>query len=161
MPKNTQPSRLIDGCHQRCWAAAKPIAPETRKQIDPNASGRHTSRSYSGLASAVLSAWKVVTLKNSVPADWTDATHQSAFQRPGKASQDCSPPPAVNRIEPTKKVDASAFGPTRSMNPGNGPTRKHSDPRAKQKAIQNSRRAWRAGRDGTGRVAVIAGSLSA
>jgi hypothetical protein len=59
----------------------------------------------------------VVTLKKSVPADWTMAAHQAARPAPEErrsrqASQLCSAPPLVNRIEPTKKVTASAELPT-------------------------------------------------
>jgi hypothetical protein len=58
----------------------------------------------------------VVTLKNTVPADWMIAAHQAGHppgeRRSAQASQDWSAPPAVNRIEPTKKVTASAESPT-------------------------------------------------
>jgi len=62
-------------------------------------------------------AWYVVTLKKSVPADWTTAAYHAAPPPPGMrlsghASQLCSAPPAVNRIEPTKNVTASAYSPT-------------------------------------------------
>jgi len=57
----------------------------------------------------------------------------------GHASQLCSAPPAVNRIEPTKNVSPSAASPTSCAYPGNGPTRKHVDPRAKHKAIERRR----------------------
>src|SRR6185312_12030077 len=83
-----QPSRLIAGCHHpappragghprrgEAWYA---MAPETRKQIDPRQSGRQTSWLYSELVTAVCRASKVVTLKNSVPADWIAAAHQAA-----------------------------------------------------------------------------------
>jgi len=60
--------------------------------------------------------WNVVTLKNSVPADWITADHQSArppgSRRPGKASDDCSSPPPVKKIEPTKNVTPVAAAPT-------------------------------------------------
>src|SRR3954452_1620290 len=59
--------------------------------------------------------------------------------RRGKASHVWSAPPAVKKIDPTKKVTASAFTPARLMNPGKGPTRKQSDPIAKASAIQRSR----------------------
>ena len=56
-------------------------------------------------------------LKKIVPADCTVAVHQAARPAPGSprrgaASQTCSAPPAVNSSEPTKKVTASATGPT-------------------------------------------------
>src|SRR6478609_3196221 len=115
-----QPSRLTAGCHQptplrigstpcqrRRGDAAYAIPPETRKQIDPRQSGRQTSLLYSELVNAVCIAWYVVTLKNSVPADWMMAAHQPA-PRSGQASQLWSPPPAVNKIEPMKNVIASA-----------------------------------------------------
>ena len=59
-----------------------------------------------------------MTLKNSVPADWTTAAHHPARPAPaswrsGAASQVCSPPPAVNRIEPTKNVSPTTVLPTR------------------------------------------------
>jgi hypothetical protein len=65
-------------------------------------------------------AWKVVTLKNSVPQDWIHAARQAARPPPGEcrsghASHVWSAPAVVNRIEPAKNVVASAFGPTRSM----------------------------------------------
>src|SRR5438876_5459107 len=121
-----QPSRLTAGCHHPapprtgnhpCRAEARwAIAPETRKQIDPRQSGRQTSLLYSGLVKAVCIAWYVVTLKNSVPADWTIAAHHPAVppgeRRPDQASQLWRPPPAVNKIEPTKKVMPSAESPT-------------------------------------------------
>jgi hypothetical protein len=58
-----------------------------------------------------------VTLKKSVPADWTIAAHHAAGPPPGErrlaqASQLCSAPPKVNRIEPTKNVSPSADSPT-------------------------------------------------
>ena len=61
----------------------------------------------------------VVTLKNSVPADWMVAAHHAerpapAEWRPGKASQVCIAPPPVKRIEPMKNVTASRAGPTKS-----------------------------------------------
>src|SRR4051794_20897614 len=119
------------------------MTPDTRKQTDPNASGRQTSRSYCGSVSDVCRAWYVVTLKNSVPADCTTAARHAdraapAERRPDAASQVCSAPPAVNSTEPAKNVAASAPGPTRSTKPGNGPTRKQVDPRAKQSAIHRS-----------------------
>src|SRR3954471_4350659 len=114
-----QPSRLTPGCHHpgplragsqpcRC-EAAYPIAPEIRKQIEPNASGRQTRRSYSGFVSAVCIAANVVTLKNNVPADWTPAAH-SAERAAASESQTCIAPPAVKKIDPTKNVTASAPG---------------------------------------------------
>ena len=44
----------------------------------------------------------------------------------------------MKKIEPAKNVAASACGPTSWMYPGNGPTKKQSDPTAKQSDIQNS-----------------------
>ena len=85
--------------------------------MEPRQSGLQTSLLYSGLVRATCIARYVVTLKKSVPADWTRAAHNPArpppaSRLPGQASQLCSPPPAVNRIEPTKKVTASADSPT-------------------------------------------------
>ena len=65
----------------------------------------------------MCSAWKVVTLKNRVPADWTIAARHAARPLPGAwrspwLSHVCSAPPAVNRMEPTKNVAASAVAPT-------------------------------------------------
>ena len=85
---------------------AEATAPETRKQIDPrNRAARRVCCTWS--IKAVCIAWYVVTLKNSVPTDWTTAAHSAAPPplrecRPDQASQLCSPPPAVNRIEPMK-----------------------------------------------------------
>ena len=62
--------------------------------------------------------WNVVTLKNSVPADWITAAHHAARpagERPRSRmhSHTCSAPPHVKKIEPTKNVTAVAPGPTR------------------------------------------------
>jgi hypothetical protein len=55
-------------------------------------------------------------LKKSVPADWTIADHHAALppgeRRSTQASRLWSAPPAVKRMEPTKKVIASAVSPT-------------------------------------------------
>src|SRR5829696_4958378 len=119
------------------------MRPETRKQIEPRASGRQTSGSYPAAVAGVSSALKVVTLKNSVPADWTIAAHHAAdppaWWRCPKANALCRAPPSVNRIEPAKKVSASARAPTRSRYPGKGATTKHAEPAAKHAAIQRSR----------------------
>ncbi len=85
-----------------------------------------------------------MTLKKSVPADWITAAHHAARPSPaaclpGHATQLCSAPPIVNRIEPTKNVIESAESPTRFANPGKGPTKKHVEPSAKNNAIQR----WR------------------
>src|SRR4051794_22809986 len=119
MPKKTQPARLTPGCHQpagprtgsqpRRAEARYAMNPEIRKQIEPSASGRHTSRSYDGLDKAVCNARKVVALKKSVPADWTVAAHHAARPAPasprsGAASQTCSAPPVVKSSDPMKKV---------------------------------------------------------
>ena len=61
--------------------------------------------------------WNVVTLKNSVPADWITAAHHAARPSPGSrrapnASDDCSSPPPVKKIEPTKNVTPVAAAPT-------------------------------------------------
>src|SRR5438876_3704098 len=120
-----QPRRLTPGCHQpapprsgsnpgrpRRGEARYAMRPETRKQIDPRQSGRQTSLLYSVLVRAVCIAWYVVTLKKTVPADWMSEAHSPAPPpgecRPDQASQLWSPPPAVNKIEPTKNVIASA-----------------------------------------------------
>src|SRR5438105_13715107 len=133
MPKKTHPSRLIAGCHHPCppragshpWRdeARYAIAPETRKQIEPRQSGRHTSLLYSELVTAVCMAWKVVRLKKSVPADWITAAHHAVRPSPaeclrGHATQLCSAPPIVNRIQPTNNVIESAESPTRLAKPG-------------------------------------------
>src|SRR6187200_1686551 len=60
-------------------------------------------------------------------------------RRSGHASQLWSAPPAVNRMEPTKNVTPSAAAPTSCTYPGNGPTRKHVDPRPKQTAMRRRR----------------------
>ncbi len=41
----------------------------------------------------------------------------------------------MKKIEPTKKTVPSAAEPTRSMNPGNGPTRKQTEPIANRTPI--------------------------
>jgi hypothetical protein len=69
------------------------------------------------LDGSVESPWNVVTLKNSVPADWTTAAHHAArpapgARRPGKASQVCTAPPPVKKIDPTKNVTPTAVAPT-------------------------------------------------
>src|SRR3954453_7031655 len=56
-------------------------------------------------------------------------------RRSGQASTLCTPPPSVNRMEPTKKVTPTAEAPTSCAQPGNGPTRKQPEPSAKQRAI--------------------------
>src|SRR3954447_7553881 len=63
------------------------MRPDTRKQVDPNTSGRQTNRSYDGSDSAVCSARKVVALKKIVPANWIAAAHHAA--RPAPASRRC------------------------------------------------------------------------
>jgi hypothetical protein len=83
-------------------------------------------------------------LKKSVPADWTTAARHAARpppgrRRAGRLSDVCTSPPAVKRIEPMKKVTASASAPTSSAYPGNGPIRKHADPAPKSSPIQRSR----------------------
>src|SRR3954451_14013440 len=99
------------------------MRPDTRKQVDPNASGRQTNRSYDGSDSAVCSARKVVALKKSVPANWIAGAPPAGGGpappprggRPAPPSGRGGPPPAatpprpaVNSSEPTKKVTASA-----------------------------------------------------
>src|SRR5436190_17486600 len=97
--------------------------------MEPRQSGRQTSASYLALVTATCMAWYVVTLKNSVPADWMLAAHQAARPdaacRSGQASRLCSAPPAVNRMEPTKNVMPTAEVPTSAAYPGNGPMKKH------------------------------------
>ena len=112
-----------------------------RKQIDPRQSGRQTSLSYSGLVKAVCIAWYVVRLKNSVPADWM-AAHHAARPPPGEcrsdqASQLCSPPPAVNRIEPMKRDGVSRLAD--KLHVAGERANESVDPRAKKRAIQRSR----------------------
>jgi hypothetical protein len=91
-------------------------------------------------------ARNVSRLKNSVPTSWISADHQSIL--PGsKVSRRslrfaCSPrsrsafavsrhwrsAALVKKIEPTKKTAPSAVEPTKSANPGKGPTRKQTEP---------------------------------
>src|SRR3954464_14107740 len=91
MPKKMQPRRLTPGCHQpapprsgskpcrpRRGEARYAMKPETRKEIDPRQSGPQTSLLYSEVVGATCIALYVVTLKKSVPADWTIADHQAA-----------------------------------------------------------------------------------
>ena len=75
-------------------------------------------------------------MKNSVPANWIAALHQPAslVRGPGTRLDVCQssvPAAAVKKIEPTKKTAASAPSPTSWAKPGNGPTKKQSDPIAK------------------------------
>ena len=82
MANRMHPSRLTDASHHpgpprtgnQPRRAETPYAmkPEIRKKIEPIASGRHTSRLYSGFDSAVCIARNVVTLKHNVPADLDD-----------------------------------------------------------------------------------------
>ena len=76
--------------------------PETRKQIDPSASGRQTS-------DAPISADSVLTLKNRVPGNWMAAAHQSLHaglrQRPCACRplrNHCVNEAAVKHSDPTK-----------------------------------------------------------
>src|SRR3954454_13604444 len=96
----------------------------TRKQIEPNASGRQISVPSEDASSARA----VLRLKNSVPASWI----AEARSRPATS---CSAAAAVNSSEPTKNTAASALAPTRCTKPGNGPTAKHSEPPANSRPI--------------------------
>ena len=74
---------------------------ETRKQAEPIASGDQTSKSAcSPLESRSDIPVKVVTLKNSVPANWTRAAATS-LPSP-RAVRSCSKAAVVKKSEPTK-----------------------------------------------------------
>src|SRR5262245_22324776 len=94
---------------------ATPLA--TRKQIEPKASGDHTSLFSCVADKCRAMASKVEMLKNSVPASWTAPASQSrlpgshACQRP-VACRYCRAAAVVKKIEPTKKVRPSAATPT-------------------------------------------------
>src|SRR3954454_24330426 len=106
--------------------AAYATKPETRKQTEPTASGRHTSRSYDGESIATTSAPNVVTLNATVPASCTPLLHQSALcgcqtTSPGRPPEslrlrtvvtNCTVAAEVNSRDPTKNTTASACGPT-------------------------------------------------
>src|SRR5215216_5413710 len=130
-----------------------------RKHADPTASGLQTSRSYDGCSSPVCIAWKVSTLNNSVPTNWSTLLHQSirrgskAIRRtrcrrpppPGprsalKVSRHWSVAAAVKNIEPTNNTIPSTPDPTSSTNPRNGAIRKQLDPTAKRTPIHHDTR---------------------
>ncbi len=113
--------------------------------------------SYELASSPDCSAWKVVTLKNSVPTSSTPQTHQSIrcgsnettrkrrFAPSGSGavlivSSHWSNAADVKKIEPTKKTTPSTAEPTHSTNPGNGATRKHVAPIANRTAIHHEAR---------------------
>jgi hypothetical protein len=75
----------------------------------------------------------VLTLKNSVPANWTTHAQRS---RPPPLCNIWTSAAEVKKIEPAKKTAASASEPTSSTKPGSGPTRKHAEPIAKRTPIQ-------------------------
>ena len=92
----------------------------------------------------------VSTLNRSVPIHCTAALHQvaSAPNRAPRRSVACrSSIEAANvkRIEPTKKITASAPAPTSSTTPGNGPMTKHTEPSANPAAIARSQPASASG----------------
>src|SRR6476659_391333 len=138
MPNATQPARLITAIRQtfarydRCIILSETATPETRKQMEPRQSGLQTRRSYSFVSSPVCSAWNVLTLKNSVPANWTTHDHRS---RPPPLCSIWSSAADVKKTEPAKKTAASTSEPTSSTKPGSGPTRKHAEPIANSTPI--------------------------
>jgi hypothetical protein len=85
MPKNTDPISApilhpgSDVRHEnQAWpASANASSLATRKQIEPSASGVHTTRSAPLGERLASRAVKVVTLKKSVPASCTVVAHQS------------------------------------------------------------------------------------
>src|SRR3954464_7358902 len=143
MPKATQPARFTRAIHQsrvRRALCTASIArqPEARKQIEPRASGVHTSRSYSLESSPLRNASKVETLKNTVPTSWIALLHQSRPRgRNRPPSTYCSAAADVKKSEPTKKTRPSIPEPTSCTSPGKGPTRKHVEPIAKRTPIHH------------------------
>ena len=57
----------------------------TRKQTEPNASGAQTRRFVSCASNPRCIPMNVLTLKNSVPANWTSAASRSPRHGPGGA----------------------------------------------------------------------------
>ena len=83
-----------------CSTASSASTLETRKQIDPKTSGDQTSRFEVWVEKWWYIPKKVVTLKKSVPANWTPAAHTS-LPSP-RATRSCSNAAVVKKIEPTK-----------------------------------------------------------
>jgi hypothetical protein len=109
---------------------------DTRKQIEPSASGRQT-------CDPPVSAANVLTLKKSVPGNWIAADHQSLhaglrqarpLRRPVRSHwvNDAD----VKHSEPMKYVALSAWLPTSDANPGTAAIAKHSEPTANSRASQ-------------------------
>src|SRR5690349_3348741 len=125
IPNATDPARLIQEMKPRSAAHARPLA--TRKQTHPNTSGAQIRR-FSWLVERLSSsAEPVLMLKNTVPASWTTAAHQTS-RGPARLSRYCTVAAEVKKIEPMKNTAASAVGPTSWRKPGNGPTAKQDEP---------------------------------
>ena len=87
------------------------MAPETRKQTEPTASGVHTRRSYDESSKLTWTPRKVVALKAIVPANWMMLLQRS-MAGAGHVSRHWRNAAVVKKIEPTKNVSASASAPT-------------------------------------------------
>ena len=167
--KATEPTRLSAATHHSACRRGRQntpphISPQAsplaiRKQAQPNTSGAQISRFSCAVERPSCSASNVLTLKNSVPANWTTAAHQSI--RPGSrpntrsrcrsptrsglrsaltVSRYCSAAAAVKNSEPAKNTAASVAAPTSCTNPGNGPKAKHAEPMMNSTAIHQDRR---------------------
>src|ERR1700684_2385110 len=140
-PKATEPSRLSMVIHHEMAAGRHAKGPwhssthasqlETRKQMEPSASGRQIGWWAGDAPSPTRSALKVVRLNHTVPISWMPAAHQSMRRwrirsneaRPlrwGAArsvgldatSMYCRKEAVVKKMEPTKKVMSSGVAPT-------------------------------------------------
>jgi hypothetical protein len=124
--------------------------PETRKAIEPNTSGAHTSLFSWLVERPVCIALNVLTLKSTVPTNWIAALHHDAPANRRWArsvpSRSSAAAAEVKKIEPAKKTAASVPSPTSWTKPGNGPTKKHTEPIAKPAAIQRSQSTVASGR---------------
>src|SRR5580765_148410 len=106
MPNATQPARLtaaINHVRVRRLPRTSKYArqPETRKQIEPRASGVQTSRLYSVASRPAWSAWNVLMLKKNVPMSCTALLHQSSDRgRKKPLSTYCSAAAEVKKIDP-------------------------------------------------------------
>ena len=117
IPKKTEPSMLsqaiLHGAPRRLQTAASASPLATRKQADPRASGAQTRMSSCFVESASFIAVKVVTLKKSVPANWTTHAHQSNRSKRGVCFS-WNSEAVVKKIDPTKNVTPTRAGSTSS-----------------------------------------------
>src|SRR3954453_3051862 len=104
MPNAIEPTRLSVAerrMRSAAWSTASSARTlATRKQVEPNASGDQTSRFDVWVEKWWYIPKNVVTLKNSVPANWTAAAH-TAVPSP-RATRSCSKDATVKKIEPAK-----------------------------------------------------------